>query len=61
MSESECPYTDDEVREMYREELASSMDIEAWEIFKQAEAEGKDPYEAVRKWYADETSDHDDV
>lgn len=49
----EFHYTDEEKEEIERERKASLVDIEAWEMYVEAEKRGFNPNEAITRWYSD--------
>jgi len=53
-TDDQCPYTEEELEEMQREEYASKCDPEAWDLFKEAERRGFNPFQAVTNWYSGE-------
>jgi hypothetical protein len=53
-TEERCPYSEAELEDMMREEKAGMMDIEAWEVYVEAERRGFDPNVAVQNHYVGE-------
>jgi arginyl-tRNA--protein-N-Asp/Glu arginylyltransferase len=47
----QCPYTDEHIKDMEREHVASMCDIEAFEIYKEAEKRGYNPLIAINRYY----------
>jgi uncharacterized protein (UPF0297 family) len=49
-----CPYTEEQIIDMERERIASMCDIEAFEMYKEAEKRGYNPMTAINKFYTGE-------
>lgn len=55
----QCPYTDEQIKDMERERIASMCDIEAFEMYKEAEKRGHNPMIAINRFYTGETQEWD--
>jgi uncharacterized protein (UPF0297 family) len=50
--ENICPYSDEELKDLEREHICGMCDIEAWEMYKEAEKRGFNPVTAISRFYS---------